>query len=210
MELDYIHAFKAFAPKSERVVTWVRSNEGLLFPVKFVQQVLDVDITWVRKVRGDVVFGLGSKPLRKVRSHADLSAFLDLLNNFSVRQTARLAADEWNLSPENEIDVSIRVWIEDVPTFGPAPNSDCRTTPLYYALSNLHQPVIPWYDGIDLAGARDNELPIGTERHSLTKIWSSRWSDSESEAARTRFELRADEEVRTVGDLAYLDDMIDI
>lgn len=206
MELDYVHAFKAFVPKSEKVVTWVRSNEGFLFPVKFVQQIVDVDITWVRQVRGDVVIGIGNKPLRKVQSLSERFEFLDFL---PLVHSARRTAEELNLTPESDVDVSVRVWIEDIPTFGLVPDRKGKPTPLYYALSNLQQPAIPWYDGIDLASARD-ELPILTERHSLTKIWSSRWSASECEAARTRFELHADEPIRTVGERATFDDMIDL
>ncbi|MBY3151289.1 hypothetical protein HFO56_02670 [Rhizobium laguerreae] len=210
MELDFVLAFKAFTPEPAKVVTWVRSNEGLPFPVKTLQHVMDVEITWVRKVRGHVILTLGDRPLRKVISCADRAAFLDLLNNQHVRHSARTTAAEWGLSTGNEVDVSIRVWMEDFPTFGAVPNSRALSTPRYYSLSNLQQPVIPWYEGIDLARARDEELPMGPERHSLTKIWSSRWTDSECEAARARFRLRADEEVRTIGVLANMDDMIDI
>jgi hypothetical protein len=210
MELDYVHAFKAFAPKTQKVVTWVRSNEGLLFPVKFVRQVIDVDITWVRKIHADVVVGIGDRPIANVRSSYDNRAFLDVLTDEFLRNTARSTVKAFNLSIESEVDVSIRAWIEDIPTFGPAPDRSGHPTPLYYALSNLQQPVIPWYEGIDLANARNHDVPLLTDRHSLMKIWSSRWSDSECEAARTRFELRAGEEVRTAGEPAYLDDMIDI
>ncbi|MCS4089442.1 hypothetical protein [Rhizobium sp. BK176] len=210
MKLDYVHAFKAFAPKSEKVVTWVLSNEGLPFPVKFVQQVLDVDLTWVRKVHGDVVVCLGDRPLRKVRTISERFEFLDLLHDMPLRATAQRTADDWNLTADNEVDVSIRVWLEDVPTFGLAPGGNDQPAPRYYAMSNLQQPVIPWYEGIDLSKTRNHDAPLLTERHSLTKIWSSRWSASECEAARSRFELRVREKVRTVGDPAYLSDMIDI
>jgi hypothetical protein len=211
--MEYEHAFKAFTPETLRAVTWLPANDGLPFPVRHSREIVDLDITWIRRIRGHVVIMIRERPIQKLYSFDERFFFLDVLDNGRAHDVALQAAHDLNLSPLGDAEVAVRLWLEDIPTFGgtPAAKSDDRPLemPRFYALSNLQHPVIPWHEDIDLARARDFDC-LGKLRHSLTKIWSSRWGAGERDATRSAFRLRANEDTRTAGDPAYLDDLIDI
>jgi hypothetical protein len=204
--MDYVHARKAFVAESTRVVTWLRPLNGLPFPTKSVLEVCDFDITWVRALHGDVVISLNGKPLKRLTRCGDRHAFLDMLENGRVMDIAIEASLDWQITAQSEVEVCVRGWLDDTPTFGIAPGASGMGEPRYYALSNVEAPVIRWYEGIDLSDVRDTELPIMGGRHSITKLWSTRWSHAEQIAATEAFRCRADEEVRTFGERASLSD----
>lgn len=200
--MDYVSAFKAFAPETVRVVTRMPSFHGLPFPTKSSIEVADFAITWVRSVRGDVVISLHDRPLRRITAFGDRNSFLDLLADGRIGEIARETVEAWKIAQETDVEVCVRAWIEDTPTLGIAPGVPRLSVSRYYALSNVRAPVIPWHDGIDRMTALDTELPIMEERHSITKLWSNRWKGDEAAVAREAFRTRADEAHRTIGEPA--------
>lgn len=198
--MEYVSAFKAFAPETVRVVTRIPSFHGLPFPTKSSIEVADFAITWARSVRGDVVISLHDRPLRRITTFGDRDCFLDLLADGRIGEVARQTVEDWKIAPGNDVEVCVRAWIEDTPTLGIAPGVPGLSVTRYYALSNVQAPVIPWHEGIDGLTALDTELPIMEERHSVTKLWSNRWSSDDAAAAREAFRVRADEVHRTIGE----------
>lgn len=203
--MDYVTARKAFPAENTRVVTWLRPLNGLPFPTKSVLEVVDYDITWVRSLRSDVVISLNDRPLKRITSCGDRHTFLDMLENERVMEIAGNTAVDWQITEESEVEVSVRAWLVDTPTFGVAPGVPGTGEARYYAFSNVEAPVVLWYEGIDLSDI-SAELPIMGGCHSMTKLWSTRWMEAERRAAVEAFRARADETVRTFGERAYYDD----
>lgn len=203
--MDYVAARKAFPAENTRVVTWLRPLKGLPFPTKSVLEVVDYDITWVRSLHGDVVISLNDRPLKRLTRCGDRHCFLDMLENERIREIAADTAIDWQITEQSEVEVCVRAWLEDTPTFGVAPGVPGTGETRYYAFSNVEAPVIRWHEGIDLSDV-GAELPIMGGSHSITKLWSTRWTESERLAAVEAFKARADEAVRTFGERAYYDD----
>ncbi|MCV9965014.1 hypothetical protein OIU34_24260 [Pararhizobium sp. BT-229] len=202
--MDYVNAFKAFAPETVTVVTRIPAFHGLPFPTKSSIEVANFAITWVRSVRGDVVISLHDRPLRRISTFGDRGSFLDLLADERIREIALATVEDWKIAPENDVEVCVRAWIEDTPTLGIAPAVPGLSVSRYYALSNMQAPVIRWYEGIDPLTALNTELPIMEDTHSITRLWSNRWSREEAAAAREAFRARADEAHRTIGEPAWM------
>lgn len=193
--LDYIRGLFSFAPEITRVAADVPHLDGLPFPTKHAIEEIALPITWVRSVAGDVVISFRDRPIRRV-SKLDLT---EIENGcFSAHYAfniARREAQRRGILPENDIEVCVRLWLEDTPTLGLA-RSD---PPEYFALTNMGSIVVPMEDGLTPEAVLETGVPLSLERHSLSKVWSNRWTGNEAEDAWKAFRSSCWQETRTLG-----------
>lgn len=138
--------------------------------------------------------------MRKLYSLRDDERFLDILDGPQLLELPELVMKQWEVAPENDVEVTVFSWIEDSPTFGPAPQVPGETRDRFYAFSDTECPVFSWQENLKLEEYWETGDALGCIRHSGTKLWSSRWTNEENLNAIEAFRRLASESERTIGE----------
>ena len=88
-----------------------------------------------------MVISLNDRPLKRLTVCGDRHSFLDMLENERIREIGTEAALNWQITAQSEVEVCVRAWLEDTPTFGIAPGVSGTGETRYFAFSNVEAPL---------------------------------------------------------------------